>query len=198
MINVTEKLQRDIKTIMIAFDSAFNEAADLENLYFKGTVSADVGGLGAGAPATVTSKLDKEEVINSLTMFENLRKFFDGVAVAQSDYNNTIQNVLHGDAVLATALSIDVENFGDRSKVLAQILLDQYNRARDAENDYVNLEISAAVAGISTQTVVFGSDMTKDDLTSAITMLQEYKNYIENSVVATATYKATLAKWKRL
>jgi hypothetical protein len=198
-MSVTAKLQADVKEITATFDVLRKEALDLYNLYWKGGISGDTNftTLGATDPATQAGKLTKTQVTNALTMAENLDKFFGNVAVAQADYQATIQATTHWDAVLATAISSALEDFGGRALQFATDLLTQYGRAKDIENFYVNSEISAAVAATSSQTIVFGSDMSKDDLVSAITMIQQFQNFIENAAVTTGDYDATLAKWLR-
>lgn len=194
---VTKTLQDDIKTIVSKFCAMRNEGKGLYDLYWKGSVNTDLGGTGSD-PASVTSGLTKQELLNFQTMVTNLDNFWENVAVSQSDYQVTIQACLHGDAVLATALSSDTEDYADRSVVFCQDLLTQYDLSREVDNLYLNSEISAAVAGISSQTVVFGAGMTKDDLTSAINLIREFIDFIENAAITTADYKATLAKWRRL
>ncbi len=194
---ITSVLEADIKELMTKFCTMRNEGKDLYNLYWKGSVNTDAAGTGTD-PVAVTAKLTKAEVISILALVEQLDNFWENIAVTQADYQVTIQNVTHGDAVLGAALSSDTEDFADRGIVFCQDLLEQYNMARRADNLYVASEISAAVAGISPQTVVFGATMTKDDLTSAINLIRELINFIENAAIAQAEYKATLIKWRRI
>lgn len=195
---VTQELQDDLKVIMDKMNLLRNESLDLFNLYWKGTVNSDNPG-GTNAATTETNgSLEGNDITNSVTLADNLNNFFDNSAVTQADYLVTIEKLLHGDNAAITAISSDIEDFGGRSVTFAQDLLDVYNKARDAENFYTNSEISAAAGAMSSQTVMFGSSMTKDDLTSGIVLLQQFQNMLNNSAVTTGDYKATLAKWLRL
>jgi hypothetical protein len=195
---VTQDLQDNLKEICSTFDTLRNEAKDIYNLFWKGSVNADITLLSSGNACCQEAKLTKAQVQLAATLVEQMGNFWDNAAVAQADYLATIQSLLHGDAVLATPISSDLEAFGNRAKQFAQDLLTQYNRTRLAVNHYNNTEISAAVGAMSAHTVVFGADMTKDDLTSAVTMLNEYLDFCQNAAVAQADYKATLGKWQRL
>lgn len=197
MKNITLELQQDIVTAMDSFRGMRNEGKDLYNLYWKGTVSSDISALADGDPASIEGELTKIDLTNGLAILEQMDNFWQNSAVTQADYNISIQKILHGDAVLGTALSADTEDYAARLVQFCTDMLTQYNRARGIINCYNACEVAAAVAAISTQTIVFGSEMTKDDLTSAVTLLSEIIDFIENAAVATGDYKATLAKWAK-
>jgi hypothetical protein len=195
---VTLELQDNIKSIMLKLDELKEESLDLYNLYWKGTVNTDNPG-GANPATTVASgSLEGNDITGLVNLAENLDKFFKNVAVATSDYLSTIEKVTHGDNAVGTAISSDIEDFGARGVILCTDLLDCYQKARQADNFYINSEISAAAGAMSTQTVMFGAAMTKDDITSAITLLREFIKMLENTAVTTGDYRATLAKWERL
>ena len=195
---VTQELQDDLKVITDKMLLVRNEANDLYNVYWKGTANTDNPGGATAATTSSSSRLSGTEVTNAATLVEEVRDFYDNAAVTQADYLASVQGILHGDTPVGTAISSDLEDFGARSYTLAQDLLDLYNKARDAENLYINTEISAAAGAMSAETVMFGASMTKDDLTSIITLLQQFQNMMNNAVVTTGDYKATLAKWSRL
>jgi hypothetical protein len=196
---VTAKLQEDIKQLTSTFELLKQEALQIYNIYWKGGISGDTGftGLAGGDPATQAGKLTKDQVTTALTLAELLKKFFDNEAVATGDYMASVQDITHGDAVLVTVISSALEDFGGRALQFATDLLTQYGRSKEIENLYTNGEVSGAVSGISAHTIVFGSEMSKDDLTSAITMIQQFHNFMENAAVTTGDYDATLAKWLR-
>jgi hypothetical protein len=197
MINEGAQLQTDLKTMMTLFLEMFNEAQDLENLYFKGGVSTDISALLGTNPVTQDTRLTKNELVSGLTFAENLRKLFDNVAVTTADYLDTIQKLTHGNAT-GTLVSVAVEDFGTRVVALTANALTQYNRARNAVNFYNSSEMAAMIGSISIQKVFYGSEMTKDELTSAITLLQQFQGMLENTAVSTGDYKVTLGKWERL
>jgi hypothetical protein len=195
---VTQELQDDLKVIMDKLNLLRNESKDLYNLYWKGTVNTDNPGGTTAATTATSGSLEGNDITNSVTLADNLNNFFDNIAVGTVDYLATIEKLLHGDNAAITAISSDIEDFGARSVTFAQDLLDVYNKARDAENFYNTSEIGSAAGAMSTQTIMFGSSMTKDDLTSAITLLQQFQNMLNNTAVTTGDYKATLGKWLRL
>jgi hypothetical protein len=196
-INVTAQLQVDIKTIMDTFNLMRNEALDLYNLYWKGGVNGDITAAAGTDPVTQTTRLTKTQLINGLTFAENINNFFDNIAVTTGDYLATCETNIHGNAT-ATLISTATEAFGDRSVQFCADAITQYNLSRDAENWYNSSELSAMIGSISTQTIVYGSNMTKDDLIAAIVLLQQYQNALENSAVTTGDYKVTVGKWLRL
>ncbi len=195
MINVTKELQKDIKTTIQSFEKMFNEAQDLENLYWKGSVSTDLAAVSLGTdPATQDTRLTKDQVISILTFCENTRKFFDNVAFGVADYMTTAQNSLYGNAT-ATLVTQNIEAFSNRGVQFCRDSVTQFNRARDIENIYNSSELSAMIGSISTQTIVYGSDMTKDQLTSAVTLMQNWQDFLSNVATGTADRKVTLGKW---
>jgi hypothetical protein len=194
---VTKDLQDSIKEYTASFDLLKHVAKDLYNLYWKAGVSGDISGLADVDPATQAGKYTKANVVSALSLAENIDKFFGNVAVAQADYMTTIQALTHGDADLATVISPALEDYGGKALQFSVDLLTQYQRGLDLDNAYVNQEISAAVAATSDETIVFGADMTKDDLISAMVMVGQFQNFVENAAVTTGDYDATLAKWLR-
>lgn len=197
MSGVTEQLQTDLKIITSAFGVMFNEAQDLENLYFKGSVSADIAASAGSDAVTSNTQLTKDQIITILTLAENVRKFFDNVAVSTADYMTTCQDVRYGVAA-ATFFNNTVENFGDRGVQFAIDCVTQFNRGRNAENVYNSTEVGAMIGSISAHRIVYGSDMTKDQLTSAITLVQNWDDFLNNVAPGTADRKVTIGKWVNL
>lgn len=195
--DITSQLQADIKILTGSFNNMFNEALDLENLYFKGSVSADLSGSAGGDAVTSSTQLTKDQIVTILTLCENVRKFFDNVAVATADYQTTCQDVSYGVAT-ATFFNNTVEQFGVRGVQFAKDCISQFNRGRDIENDYNSSEISAMIGSLSTYTQIYGSSMSKDQLTSAVTLTQDWDNFMNNVAPGTADRKVTLGKWSAL
>lgn len=196
---ITQKLQTDIKTATDAWETMRAEALDLYNLYWKTSVNVTVAALATAAtPASFASKLTKADAQSAATLVDDIgNKLFDNVAVATSDRQVTCQTISNGIAA-PTLVDDAVEDFCNRSAQLGTDCLTQFQRSDATEDLYNSSEVGAAVAAISAQTIVFGSEMTKDDLTSAITLMQEWQNFMDNAAVATADYKVTLGKWERL
>ena len=196
-MNVSKELQTYIKTTVSSFQHMFNEALDLENLYWKGSVSTDITAAAGGDPVTQSTQLTKTQVTNLLTLSENVRKFFDNAALATSDYMTTCENSIYGNAT-ATFLTNNVEAFGNRAVQLARDCITQHKRAKEIENIYNSSQLGAVAGVISAQTIVFGSDMTQDQLTSAITVMQNWQTFLNNGAAGTSDRKVTLAKWYSL
>lgn len=196
---VTQKIQSDIKLATDAWQLMRIEALDLYNLYWKTDVNATVGALALGTtPCSQQSKLTKADAQAAAGLVEDIgTKFFDNVAIATSDRQVTCQKLANGKAV-PTLIDDQVEEFCNRAAQLGQDCITQDQRSNLAEDFYNSSEMGGALSGMSAQTIVFGSEMTKDDLTSAITLAQQWQNFINNAAVTTGDYKATLGKWERL
>lgn len=196
---ITQKLQTDIKTATDEWERLRHEALDLYNLYWKTDVNTTISALATGTtPASQQSKLTKQDAINAATLVEDMgTKFFDNVAVTTRDRQADCQKLANGKAV-PTLIDDQVEEFCNRAATLGQDCIDQFKRSDATEDLYNSSEVSGAVSGMSAHTIVFGSEMTKDDLTSAIVLMQQWQNFISNAAVTTGDYKATLVKWERL
>ena len=195
---ITSVLQKQIKDIMNALCVMYPEAKDIHAAYFVTDATTQITAAGTGDPVTVESNLTKEEYIACITFMENLKNFFENSSVYQSNYLDTINDVIYGDAVLATQLGEATEQLGTRMKDVCTNALEVYKWCCKAYNIYVENEISAAISGMSSGSVVFGSGMIVSELTSAMTLIQQFQNMINNSAVTTGNYKATLAKWERV
>lgn len=196
-MSTSSQIQSDIKILFNSFESMYNEAQDLENLYNKGSVSADISGDAGSAPVTQATQLTKDQVISIAVLVENFRKFFENVAISTADYMTTCQDVSYGVAT-ATFKNNTVEEYGNRGVQFSKDCITQFNRGRLIDNDYLSTELSAMVAAASIQTVVPGSDMTKDQLTSAVNLVGDFDDFLNNVAPGTADRKVTLGKWTAL
>lgn len=195
---VTQKLQDDINTLTAKFTSMRHEGLDLFNLYWKGGVKEDKDALTGGAAATLSTKLIKGNIIIGLAIAEQCNNFFDNAAVVTQDQMSNCQVITHGNAATPTLVSDRLEEFGERSKQFGLDSISQYNLSKNIVNLYNSSEIGAIVGSMSSQTVMYGSDMTKDDLTSAINVCNDWVSFMDNVAVATSDRKVTLGKWERL
>lgn len=195
---MTSLLQKQIKEVMQSMLWIQPEVADLIKLYWSGDVSSDLGALAGADPATKTSKHTKDELINGLTLSEQMDKFFTNQAVTQGDYHGNLQDLVYGDDEIITPLSVATEAFGDRVKALSEALLATFNRCKDTLDLYNDAEISAAVSGLSDGTIVFGADISKAELNLGITLCEQFKKFINNEAVTTGDYGSTVAKWRRV
>ncbi len=63
---------------------------------------------------------------------------------------------------------------------------------------YFDNEVGDAITNLDNQRIIYGSEMTKSDLTNAITLLQEFHKMLENTAVTQGDYSSTVSKWERL
>jgi hypothetical protein len=193
-MNVALQLQNEIKGGVVSFTQMFNQAVDLENLYWKGSVSADLGAFTGTDPVTQTTELTKDQLIAILTLAENVRKFFDNVAPSQSDYLTTIEDVRFGTAV-PTFVNNTVEAYGNLGVQFARDCLTMYFTTRNLQNVYFSTELASAAGAISDSVEVFGSTMTKKQLVDAITLFANWESLMSNGAVGAADRKVTLGLW---
>lgn len=173
-----------------------NEASDIEKAYFATGANALIGALATdGTAATVSTKLTKGEVVNAISLCQQVKNFFGNSDVTQDDYLVTIQNLLNGTNAANSALSQDVESIGERLKQLGADLLIHFKTAKNILKMYSASELSAAVGAISNQTIVFGGSVTKSKLVSGITLVEQLKKMINNEAVTTGDYEATIVLW---
>jgi hypothetical protein len=197
-MNLTLELENEIRSFVSAMKSVWIEADDLYKMYFSAGPSSELSGLSSGDPATLSTRLTKAEIVNGITLVENLTKFFSNQAVSQSDYMATMQTILYGNDPKASALSVAVEAVGTRLYNLSGTLLAYNNKAKAILDYYTDTEISAAVAAISDETIVFGANSTKALFASGITLVEQFKKMLNNEAVTTGDYASTLAKWEQV
>jgi hypothetical protein len=73
-----------------------------------------------------------------------------------------------------------------------------YRQSQNALELYFDNEVGDIVSVLDAQRIVYGSEMTVSDLSSAITLLQQFNNFMGNSAVTTGDYSSTISKWNRL
>lgn len=195
---VTQKLQDDIKTLVNKFTLMRHEGLDLFNLYWKGGVKEDKDALAGGAAATLSTKLIKGNIIVGLAIAEQCSNFFDNIAVVTQDQMANCQVITHGNAATPALVSDRLEEFGERAKQFGIDSIAQFNLSKDIVNLYNSSELSAVIGSMSTYNVVYGSDMTKDQLTSAVNVCNDWISFMNNVAVSTADRKVTLGKWESL
>ena len=199
MQQVTVLLQNSIITIAESMMSLQRECADIFDSYWKTDANTTISGLATGTtPATVDSKLTKQDYIDGITFAENLEKFFTNTAVSQADYLQTINKVKYGDATLETQHTVATESLGTRIKQMCLDALEIYKQTLDTTELYFDNEIGDALAVMDSHRIMFGCEMTVSDLSNTITMFQQYQNMIQNSSVSTGDYSATLSALVRL
>lgn len=195
----TAQLQKDIAKNIKDMNFLFEESLDLYNFYWKSNVNTLISALLLGStPATLSTNLTKSNCTDGLTFCEKLVAFFDNASLGSAaDYMTTLQTIQIGNAS-GVLVANNVEAWGARLVNLIRKSIKVYKAGVAIENTYNSLELSSVVSAMSTQTVVYGSDMTKDQLTSAITLFQNYDTFLNNGAPGTADRKVTLGKWYNL
>jgi hypothetical protein len=197
--NITVQLQEKIVALVSAM-KAFNlEASAVYNAYWDTDASTLVPALPNGTDAaTVASKLNKTQFINAMTFSEEVGKFFGNVALSGSDRLGVCSTVRYGSTAAGSQLSEATEGIGDRLKQLCVDAITILGYAKEIQNQYFKTEISTFVSPMSTASCVPGSSMSKDMLVSAVTLCEEFEDFMDGSAITTGDYLATLHKWDRL
>lgn len=199
MTTSTEKLDELLKLFMTSMVTVQTEAIDLEDLYWA-EVSTDstYTALASSAAATFATKLTKQEVINSLTIAEQVRKFFTNVAMTQNDYWNNFHGILYGnDEYTSPGISTAIEAYGTRAVSFIGTLLTEFNRSRDILDIYFDTTINAAIAAVTVEECPW-YEYTKDDLIDGLTLVENFKKLFNNEAPTTGDYGSTLARWRKI
>ena len=197
-IVTTKKIQIEIKAFMQEMCWLKEEARDVYNAYWDTDASTLVPALSTGTTgATVASKLTKTEYINGITFVEDVDDFFTNSAVTQTDYLQTCNQLQYGSANISTEVSNATESIGTRLQTLGINCVGYLKNANDILSFYTNNELGDLITNLDTQRVVPGSDMTKDDLSLGITVVEQFKKMMSNEAVTTADYGSSVAKWQR-
>lgn len=197
-MTASAKLQNDVKNIIDLFFAMRNESLDLFNLYWKGGVNGEITGLASGDPACQTARLTKAQLQSGLVLVDQLANyFFDNGSVTTGDYMATCQVTLYGDAT-PTLLSVPVEGYADRLVTFARSCINLYNFCRNAELFYGAALFDIVDALPDGEDVVPGSDMTKNQILAAISLLQQYQKFLQNQAVTSGYYRTTLGQWSAL
>lgn len=196
MNNATAILQTKIKSVISGLVFVHSLGKEAYERYWGTSANTDITSYGDTDAITVASKLKKSEFISGISMAEAVKKFFGNEAVSNAAYLQTARNMTLGDNAAAFAVSQEVESIGDMLKDLGSNMIEMRKQALSALELYTSSEISAAVAGISTTTVVFGCDVTKNQLIAGVTLLEQFIKLCDSNSPTQGDYKATLAAWE--
>jgi hypothetical protein len=191
----TELLFEKMKPFMGSMLWIQPEVSDLSKLYW-GQVNIDAAytALAVGDPATLSTKLTKQEVLNALAWAEQLVAFFANTALTQSDYLLNLQGISYGNNAAASALSPAIEDFGERSVTLANSSIQLLDDAKDILDVYFDNEISAAIGAVTGEEVPWYT-FSKSDFTEGVSLIEAFRKLIDNQVATQADYSSTAAKW---
>lgn len=186
-----------IKAFITKLDWIMLESMDAYKVYWS-LVSPDsvYTALSSSAAATVSSKLTKQQLIDAVTFLTNVNAFFAGTAVTQSDYLTTMEKIAYGNNGASAPISVAVEAFGDRSKVALAYLLELFNLSLPLIDIYTDTELTGCVSAVSGSALPF-STITKADMVLGAALVSNFKKMINNEVVATADYGASLSAWRK-
>ena len=193
--NITQILQDDIKELMASFSYLYGECADIFEVYWNTDANTTIGAVTNGTdPVSETTKLTKTEFANGITTVENFIKFCTNQAVATTDHLSYCHNMAYGTAT-PTKLDDLIENIADRMKLVCQQLIANYTAYLEISKIYTENEIVDIVAVLDNERVIYGASMSRSDLSSAMSMLQEFGDYMANAAVTQGNYLSTIAKW---
>lgn len=196
MNNVFLDLQIEIRAIMGNLLQLSMGASDIYASYFNTSASSDISGVGSDSTAvTFESKLTKGIYISSISFFEDVEDFFSNTAVTTTDYLSTVNKVRYGVSSADPILSEPVEEIGNSIKTNCDLAFFIYQKALNITETYFDNQVDSMISSLSDQKILPGVKMTKSLLTSAITLLQEYRDMLGNAAVATGDYLSTVNKW---
>lgn len=197
MNNVSLILESNTTSRAKSLTDIFKEAESIERAYFAtGTNSAVDALANATSQATVSTKLTKAQVQNFIGLCAQIKNFFNGAAVTQGDYLNTVENMINGSASgLSQAVSNNLESLGERMVALSKKLLFEYSECVENERVYNSSQLGSAVNAVQDHIIVFGSSTSKSKLLAGITLQAQVAKMLSNQAVVAAEYKTTLALW---
>lgn len=197
MAEVTKVIEDGFRQFASDMSWVMNEAKDIEKAYFATDASTLVSALALDTDgASNATKLTKAQYVNAIGFIQQLKNFFDNSAVTQGDYLTNIQQVKYGNAAVPATLSAATEDVANRLKVLCDACLTHFLTAKDLKDLYDNSELSVLVAGLSAGRKIYGANMNNSELTTGITLVEQYKKMINNEAVTQGLYSATIAIWE--
>lgn len=194
MESITKKLETKILNINGTINLMIAQAQAVYKLYWSSSVATDISGLASGDPATIEGGISKGDLLNGLTIAEQLNNFFGNSAVTTGDYLANVNKILYTATPRVTKLSSVVETLASMELALSWNLMNVYNESKVIINLYFKNEVGDIVGVLDAQRLIPGSQMTQADLSSGITMLSNLVAFMENSAVSTADYQATVSK----
>lgn len=194
MESVTTKIEKKLLNVNETLNLIVNQASSVYKLYWATSVSTDISGLSASDPATIDGGISKADLVNGLSIAEQLNNFFGNSAVASSDYLANINKILYTNIPRVTKLSNAVESLASLELALMWNLLNVYNEAKVIINLYFKNEVGDIVGVLDANRLIPGSNLTQADLAAGVTMLTNIVAFMENGAVTTSDYQATLSK----
>lgn len=194
-INVPKIIQQKLLNIAGTLNLSLEKANTVYKLYWATTVSTDISGYAGGDSVTIEGGITKNDLVNGLTIAEQVINFFGNSAVTTADYRANIFKIIYTNKPKTPpVVSNPVEELGKEVMSLVWDLINCYNEAKVIYNLYFKNEVSDIVTAIDAQRIVPGSDLTASDMSAGITLLSNFVSFMDNSAVSTADYQSTLSK----
>lgn len=197
-LDVTRILQTEINDLMTSWETMKDEVIDISKAYWSTDANSQIASASATQAVTLSSYYIKTEYSSGITLLEDMEDFFIGDPVTKTDYRQTCHKLRYGSAATPAKLSEATEDLGARMKVVAVNSLTAFNKCQHVLKIYNENEVGDMIANLDVQRAIPGSEMTKDDLNSGITMVEQFKKMLNNEDVNAADYSVTMAKWRRL
>lgn len=197
MICASKKLQDDIKDMATSLLALKKESEEIYKAYWATDANTKVSALENDTDAATSStKLTKGNYTNGLSLAEDVEDFFGNEAITQTDYPANCLKIIYSDAATPAKLSEATEQIGARVVQMAQDCLTLRKTCFDILKFYSAHNLDDILGVLSNEDVIPGSSMSKADLNSGITMIEQFKKMMNNEAVTAGDYAATLAKWE--
>jgi len=198
-MDVTALLQTKIKIVVDAMSLMQNEVLDITKAYWATDANTKISALSLDTDAaTLATKLTKAEYLGGITAVEALGKFFTNQAVTTADYLISFDKLRYGSHAAGAKLSEATEQLGSRMNLVALNAIEMFKMAKDILSIYINNEVGDMIANLDAQRHIPGSQMTEDELSSGVTVVEQFKKLVNNEAVTQGDYASTLAKWQIL
>jgi hypothetical protein len=198
MNKTTEAIEKSTKVLIPGLCYILNLASESYERYWGTSANTDIASLADADPVTVSSKLKKSEFVSGIALAEAIVKFFGNQDVSNATYITTARTLTLGDSAREAVLTNEVESIGDVLYSLGSNLLEVRKQAKEMLAMYVATELSAALAGMSDKTIMFGASMTKAQIVAGMNALEQLVKLLEGNSPAKGDYMSVLASLKVL
>lgn len=197
--NITHDLQVILKSIMSSMDTLQFDAKRAYDAYWDTDTTTLVSAAGASEQVLVSPQVSKTTYTNGTTLAENLYKFFNNLAVGAVDHLEYCNELVYGEKFetpITAELSPATASIGEQLVAISETCLKLLDQSRIAMNIYNDNELSGVLSAISPERIVFGSSMSKTDLSNAITLCQQFESFMIAVDPTDGDYSTTLSKWR--
>ncbi len=196
---MTRILQDEIKSAMTLFATTLYVAKNAYEAYWDTDTNTKIAALGAGAQALVNPQVKKEDYGNGTTVCDNLWKFFNNTALTGVDhlaYANAFSKGVYYASPMADEISPATGIVGADINIVSENCLILLEKCKKIKKTYNSNQISTMSAGLDNHRIIFGSEMTKYDMVSAVTLAENFEKFMETVAPTTGDYLTTLSQWE--